>query len=396
MGTSERFERYVGRSGYYQDVEIERTEGNFLVGPEGEHYVDFVAGWCVVNAGYGRERILNSMRKHAEKAAYVKPTYVNEEVIDLAETLNDITPGSLEASFRTVSGTEAVETAIKAARMYTGKEKIVSLEESYHGNAYGAMGAGDTDTKQEFAPLAPGFEHIRPPEYGDDEWYGELEEMFREEDVAAFLSETVLTHQGVSIPGKEHYERLRELTEKHGVLLILDEVANGFGRTGEMFAADLYGVEPDMMTLAKGMSSGYAPVGATMMREDIGEEMSNTDMSAYSTFGWVPSAVGAAGANIEMIQDGLLENAEEKGQLLEERMMEIEGVREVRRRGLLLGVVLDGLEASEVRGRAAENNLLLGTTNQENVLMLSPPLNIDERYVEEGVERLRRTVESLG
>ncbi|MFB6199661.1 MAG: aspartate aminotransferase family protein [Candidatus Nanohaloarchaea archaeon] len=395
MGTYDRFERYVGRPGYYQEVEIERTEGNFLISSEGDRYVDFVAGWCVVNAGYSRERILDSMRQHAEKTAYVKPTYVNEQVIGLAETLDDITPGSLQVSFRTVSGTEAVETAIKAARLYTGKEKIVSLEDSYHGNAYGVMGAGDMDTKQEFSPLAPGFEHVRPPEESD-EWYEDLEEIFREEEVAAFLSETILTHQGVFIPGKEHYERLREITEEHDVLLILDEVANGFGRTGEMFAADLYSVEPDMMTLAKGMSSGYAPIGAAMMREDIGEEMSETEMSAYSTFGWVPSAVGAAKANIGLIQDGLLENAEEKGSLLEERMTEIEGVKEVRRRGLLLGVVLDGMEAGEVRERADDETLLLGTTNNENVLMISPPLNIDEEYVEEGVERLDAAITSLG
>ncbi|MDY6769492.1 MAG: aminotransferase class III-fold pyridoxal phosphate-dependent enzyme, partial [Candidatus Nanohaloarchaea archaeon] len=188
-------------------------------------------------------------------------------------------------------------------------------------------------------------------------------------------------------------ERLRALCDAHDALLIFDEVATGFGRTGELFAADIYDAEPDIMALAKGMSSGYAPIGATLTAPDIGDVMSETAMSAYSTFGWVPSAVGAADANLDILQeDGLAAQAGETGRWMADRIRRIDGVSDVRQAGLVLGVQLTDATADAARSAALEHGLLVGTTNHDDVLLVAPPLNIDREYAGEGVERLADSI----
>lgn len=374
-------------------MKVSGSEGNYLVSQEGRKFIDLIAGWCVVNAGYGREEIISRMAEHAEQAAYVKTSYIDERTVQLAERLAQLAPGNLRQTFRVPSGTEAVEISIKAARLYTGKDTIISNELAYHGTAYGAMSAGYDELGQPFTPLDPGFDRVPVPDF-TDAWYDEFAERMSKGDVAAYLSETVLTHQGVVIPPNDHYERVSEICNANDALLILDEVANGFGRTGKMFAADHYGVTPDIMALAKGMSSGYAPAGGAIMAPDIGEEMSTTKMSAYSTFGWVPAAVGAVQANIDILQDeGLSTGQENLGDTLEEELIRIDGVREVRRKGLLVGVVLEDSTAADARAAASQNGVLAGTTNDGRVLLLAPPLNVEEAYVAEGIQRLENAIE---
>lgn len=391
MTLDDRFQRLVGRSGSYRDVTVDHTDGNYLVSPDDERYVDFVAGWCVVNAGYGRDVILDRARAADDRTVYVKPSYRNEAVVSLAETLERITPGDLSHVFRVTSGSEAVETAVKAARNYTGRPTIIVNEDSYHGHTYAGMSAGNPDAYEAYAPLVPEFVRIpSPTELPHDEWIDRLRQAFEEHDAAAYLSETVLTHQGVFAPEEGHYTDVRAVCDEHDALLMLDEVANGFGRTGELLAVDRYDVEPDVMTFAKGFSSGYAPIGATITTQAVGQALSD-EGGTYSTFGWTPHAVAAAQTNIDIIEDeDLPQQARTSGETLAEliRDADLDVVKTVRQHGLLIGIAFSDDIAKEVRAAGVDHGVLTGTTNKDNVLLLSPPLNIAEDYMEDGVDRL--------
>ncbi len=394
MSLQERFDRYVGRSGSYRNVDIARTEQNYLVSDDGDRYVDFAAGWCVVNAGYGRTRITEAMKAAVDEVAYVKPSYMNAKVADLAERLSDMTPGALSHTFRLTSGTEAVVAAVKAARSYTGNSTIIANEHAYHGSGYGAMELGDFD--ESYGPLMPGFEKIPSPHTMDhDAWIDEFERLCADNDVAAYITEPVLTHQGVQMPEDGHYQELQRVCEEHDVLLIFDEVANGFGRTGKMFGADHFDVEPDIMTFAKGFSSGYAPIAAMITTQDIGQHVSDTG-GTYSTFGWTPDAVAAAQANIDIMADeDLPTKAQRTGEMLAGELRQIDAVQAVRQAGLLIGVEFEDGIAKDLRKAGVEHGVMTGTTNMDNVLLLSPPLNIDQAYVEEGVERLDDAIQDV-
>ncbi len=394
MPSTERFERFVGVPGSYRGVAVSHTDGNVLVSPEGTRYIDLIAGWCTVNAGYDRQDIIASMGEALDEAAYIKPTYADADVTALAETLAEITPGDLTKSFRVTSGSEAVETAIKAARVATGKEKILTNQDAYHGHVYGAMSAGTTSLGEPYRPLVPGFERIRPPLEEDEQWYEEFRAVVRDGDVAAYLTETVLTHQGVHVPSSKHYRHVREICDENDVLLVLDEVANGFSRTGEMLAVDRYDIVPDVMTFAKGLSSGYAPIGAAVMHDDIGEAM-DTAGGFYSTFGWTRDAVAAARTNLDILEEeGLAERAREVGEFLAGELRGINGVAEVRQTGMLLGVAFDAPVAADVRTAGVKEGVLTGTGVAGDTLILSPPLNASREYLQDGVKRLQQGIEN--
>lgn len=391
MSLDDRFGRHVGRSGSYRDITVDHTDGNYLVTPDGDRYIDFVAGWCVVNAGYGRDTILDRARAADDRAVYVKPSYRHEAVVSLAETLERITPGDLSHVFRLTSGSEAVETAVKAARNHTGNPAIIVNGNSYHGHTYAGMSTGNPDAYAAYAPLVPDFVRIpSPTELPHDEWLDRLRQAFDEHDAAAYLTETILTHQGVFAPEEGHYSGVRQVCDEHDALLMLDEVANGFGRTGELLAVDRYDIEPDVMTFAKGFSSGYAPIGATITTQAVGQAMSE-EGGTYATFGWTPHAVAAAQTNIDIIEDeDLPQQARSSGETLAEliRDADLELVQTVRQHGLLIGIEFSEDIAKDVRAAGVDRGVLTGTTNEDNVLLLSPPLNIDEDYMESGVDRL--------
>lgn len=393
MAPDGRFGRFVGVPGAYRDITIERAEGNELVAADGTRYVDLIAGWCTVNAGYGRTEIIEAQQTALEEAAYVKPTYRDETVAALAERLAELTPEGLEKSFRVTSGSEAVDTAIKAARNATGNGRILANSNTWHGHVYGGLSLGHEEVGAPFRPLLPGISKIDAPVNPEQEWYMELDATLQEGKFAAYVTETVLTHQGVHVPSTEHYRQVREICNDNDVLLVLDEVANGFGRTGEMLAVDRYDIAPDIMTFAKGLTSGYAPIGAAVMRDDIGEELSAAG-GTYSTFGWTRGAVAAAQATLDILEsEELPQNAGQNGDLLREELEGTEGVAAVRQEGLLLGVELEEGTAAAVRDAGVEMGVLTGTSAVDDVLILSPPLNASEEHLKNGADRLRAAIQ---
>jgi adenosylmethionine-8-amino-7-oxononanoate aminotransferase len=322
---------------------FERGEGSTLYDTRGQAWIDGIAGLWVVNAGHGRAEIAEAMAAQASKLAYVSSAaYTSVPAVQLAETLATITPGDLSRVFFSSGGSEAVETAIKIAKQVQGlrgfprRYKIIARRGSYHGMTFGAMSLTTGNRAQQerfFGPLMDGVYHVPSPnryrndfgiegEAGDEmcaKWV-EQEIIFQgPETVAAVIGEPISTSNGVHIPSPRYWKLLREICDRHGVLLIMDEVINGFGRTGKWFATEHFGVTPDIMTMAKGLSSGYAPIAATIVRPSVFEVFTSekNTVSHLLTFGGQAVAAAAALKNIEIIgREGLVERSAELGAYL--------------------------------------------------------------------------------
>jgi adenosylmethionine-8-amino-7-oxononanoate aminotransferase len=297
----------------------------------------------VVNAGHGRAEIAEAMAEQARKVAYVSSAaYTSVPAVQLAETLAAITPGDLSRVFFSSGGSEAVETALKIAKQvqvlrgFPKRYKVIARRGSYHGMTFGAMSlttGNRTQQERFFGPLMDGVYHVPSPnryrndfglegEAGDimcARWV-EQEILFQgPETVAAVIGEPISSSNGVHIPSPTYWQLLREICTRHGVLLIMDEVITGFGRTGAWFATEHFGVVPDIMTLAKGLSSGYAPIAATIVRPEVFEVFTSekNTVSHLLTFGGQAVAAAAALKNIEIIaRERLPERAAEHGPYL--------------------------------------------------------------------------------
>jgi adenosylmethionine-8-amino-7-oxononanoate aminotransferase len=322
---------------------FERGAGSTLYDARGDAWIDALAGLWVVNAGHGRREIAEAMAAQAAKLAYVSSAaYTTIPAVQLAEQLAARTPGDLQRVFFSSGGSEAVETAIKIAKQtqvlrgFPKRYKIIARRGSYHGMTYGAMSlttGNRTAQERFFGPLMDGVYHVPSPnhyrndfglagEEGDvmcAKWI-EQEILFQgPETVAAVIGEPISTSNGVHIPSPKYWQLLREICDRHGVLLIMDEVINGFGRTGRWFAAEHFGVTPDIMTMAKGISSGYAPIAATIVRPSVFEVFTSekNTISHLLTFGGQAVAAAAALANIAIIErEGLVDRSAELGAYL--------------------------------------------------------------------------------
>jgi adenosylmethionine-8-amino-7-oxononanoate aminotransferase len=322
---------------------FERGEGSTLYDARGEAWIDGIAGLWVVNAGHGRAEIADAMAEQARKLAYVSSAaYTSTPAVQLAETLAALTPGDLSRVFFSSGGSEAVETAIKIAKQvqalrgFPKRYKIIARRGSYHGMTFGAMSltTGNRALQERFfGPLMDGVYHVPSPnhyrndfgiegEAGDEmcaKWV-EQEIIFQGPDtVAAVIGEPISTSNGVHIPSPRYWQLLREICDRHGVLLIMDEVINGFGRTGKWFATEHFGVTPDILTMAKGLSSGYAPIAATIVRPQVFEVFMSekNTVNHLLTFGGQAVAAAAALKNIEIIgREGLVERSAELGAYL--------------------------------------------------------------------------------
>ncbi|MBX0331475.1 aspartate aminotransferase family protein [Oscillochloris sp. ZM17-4] len=322
---------------------FDRGEGSTLYDVRGDQWIDALSGLWVVNAGHGRAEIADAMAAQARKLAYVSSAaYTSVPSVQLAETLAELTPGDLSRVFFSSGGSEAVETAIKIAKQvqvlrgFPKRYKIIARRGSYHGMTYGAMSlttGNRTAQERFFGPLMDGVYHVPSPnryrnDFGLEGEEGDLmcarwveqEIMFQgPETVAAVIGEPISSSNGVHIPAPGYWKLLREICDRHGVLLIMDEVINGFGRTGAWFATEHFGVTPDIMTMAKGLSSGYAPIAATIVRPSVFEVFTSekNTVSHLLTFGGQAVAAAAALKNIEIIgREGLVERAAEMGAYL--------------------------------------------------------------------------------
>jgi taurine--2-oxoglutarate transaminase len=307
-------------------IPVARAKGIYFWTPEGKRFIDFNSQLMCVNIGHGDTRVIDAIQAQAALLTYVTPSMTTEARARLGAKLAEIAPGDIDVFFFTNGGAEANENAIRIARSCTGRQKIVSFYRSYHGATSGALAATGEPRGWYQAPL-PGFVHVLGPHHGlaretdsAETALRYLDEVIRLEgpqSIAAIIMEPVIGTNGVLIPPDGYWQGLRALCDKHGMLLIADEVMTGFGRTGEWFAVDHWKVVPDIITMAKGITSAYVPLGAVGIRRSIAAKFKDAPFPSGLTYSSHPLACAAALATIAVYeQDCLIEKARETGTLM--------------------------------------------------------------------------------
>ncbi len=392
MNTKTKSNKYLVLNNNSIDIEITGTEGSYVFGANGKKYLDFTSGWCVGNLGWGQKEIKKAIKQYSGPD-YVAPAFLYKPWADLAELLCELAPGNLNKVFRCTGGTEAVDIALQIAMAYTGRKKIISVEDSYHGNSIAARSAGASTNKEQLPALLPGMIKLKTPL--DKSRINTLETNLRNKEVAAVLLEPVSINLCVAVHEPSFINALQRLCRKYGTLLIADEVACGFGRTGKIFACEHFELKPDILCLAKGISGGYGPLGATLTTSAIYSKIKDK-VPAYSTFGWHPLAVAATLANVSYIKnnkDVLLKNVSEASQLFRTALSQLPFKKggKISMIGVAIAIDLEDKKyAASVKQKCQNNGLLL--TSQSEKLVMFPPLTITKNAIHEGLGVLQRSL----
>ncbi|MEO8797386.1 MAG: aminotransferase class III-fold pyridoxal phosphate-dependent enzyme [Polyangiaceae bacterium] len=315
-------------------IPVARAEGSCFFTPSGKRWLDFNSQLMSVNIGHGNKRVIKAIQDQAATLAYANPFMAHEPRARLGKKLAEITPGDIDAFFFTNGGSEANENAIKTARLFTGKQKILARYRSYHGGTAGSMTLTGDPRRWPAEPGIPGVARI--PDYhrwGKKDPEPVAEVLAQTEDVvmyegakniAAIIVETVVGTNGLLIPPDGYMQGLRALCDKHGILLICDEVMSGFGRTGKWFAVNHWNVVPDIMTMAKGLTSSYLPLGAVGMRRHIADHFEKNVFYGGLTYNSHPMGCAAALATIAVYEeDKLIERSAKMGELMKKHHQEL-------------------------------------------------------------------------
>ncbi|GMA50683.1 putative aminotransferase YhxA [Alicyclobacillus contaminans] len=420
-----------------QPMIVERGEGAWITDAAGQRYLDAMSGlWCV-NLGYSNRTLAEAAYRQMVEMPYYPLTQSHKPAIALSEKLNQWLQGSYRIFFSN-SGSEANEVAFKLARQYhaqngeSSRWKIISRYRAYHGNTMGALAAtGQFQRKYRYEPLAPGFLHVPPPDcyrcpFGKQPGACSLEcaDVYEQvinweipETVAAVIMEPVITGGGIIVPPPDYLQRVRDICNKYGVLLIIDEVICGFGRSGRNFGHHNFGVTPDIVTMAKGITSGYLPLSATAVRADLFDAFRNDETYAHfrhvNTFGGNPAACALAVETLTYMEEhNLVERARVLGDLLKNGLREAVAhprVGDVRHFGLMAGIELVADKAAKTpaspdfvgavvaeckkRGVLVSKN---GDTVQgyNNVLLLSPPFVVTDEELEHIADTVLESIDA--
>ncbi len=313
--------------GQLDPIAIDHAEGVYLYTPEGQRILDFNSQLMSVNIGHGDRRVIDAITAQAEKLQYVQPAFVTESRARLGAKLAELLPGDLDKVFFTLGGAEAIENAIKLARHYTGRYKVLSRYRAYHGATLGAMTLTGDPRRWANEPGLVGV--VR---YPDTHRWGEaesrpaaealqgLEDVIRYEGpqtIAAVFLETIVGTNGILIPPDGYIQGVRELCDRYDILMVADEVMAGFGRTGKMFAIEHWDTVPDLMTMAKGLTSSYLPLGAVAMRRKIAEAFETKMFYGGLTYSSHAVSCAAALATIQVYEeDGLVEHSARMGHVM--------------------------------------------------------------------------------
>ncbi|CAI50723.1 acetylornithine aminotransferase [Natronomonas pharaonis DSM 2160] len=364
-------------------IGIERGEGVYLYDTKGNEYLDFGASYACTPVGHCHPDVVAATTEQLERLMYVQASYPNAPRTALYEQLATVAPGDIDNVWLCNSGTEANEAALKFARHATGREKIVATMQGFHGRTMGTLAATWKDKYRDgFEPLAGGFEFVP---YGDAEAMADAVD----EDTAAVIVEPVQGEGGINPAPNGYLQSVRETTESAGAAMVLDEIQTGLGRTGTLWAAEEYGVVPDILTTAKGLGSGL-PIGATLVRDWVAADCGNHG----STFSGGPVTTAAAGATLDVITDeDLPSHAAELGTYLVEALEAAIGdeVREVRGNGLMVGVEVKR-GANPILKELALNHDILALPAGRSVVRLLPPLVIDRGDADAVVDALEAII----
>ena len=367
-----------------------RGEGSCVFDVDGRRYLDFAGGYGVFNLGHRHPRVVEAVRRQLDLMPLSAKMFFNKPMADLAERLAQITPGNLQYSFFCNSGTESVEGALKLARLAMGRPGIIATHNSFHGKTFGSLSASGRDVfKTPFEPLLPAVTHVP---FGDAD---AIEEALASLDgvVAAVILEPIQGEGGIMVPPDDYLPRVQEICRRHDVLLIVDEVQTGLARTGKMWAVEHWGVEPDILLMAKALGGGVMPMGALVGTPRVWKPLAPNPLIHTSTFGGSPMACAAGLATIDVIQEEhLAERATEMGELLVKGLREVgarhpEVVAAVRGKGLMVGVELaeerfGGIVMLEM---AHQGVIGVYTLNMPRVIRFEPPLIVTPSEVDEAV-----------
>ncbi|KGA97484.1 aminotransferase [Alkalihalobacillus alcalophilus ATCC 27647 = CGMCC 1.3604] len=422
-----------------ETVIVKEADGVTITDKDGKQYLDAMSGlWCV-NVGYGRKELAEVAAEQMKQLAYYPLTQSHQPAIELAAQINELLGGGYVIYFSN-SGSEANETAFKIARQYhhqkgeSSRHKIISRYRSYHGNTMTTLAAtGQAERKYKYEPLSSGFIHVRPPDLYRNPL--KREESARErsetkaieeaivwemkETVAACIMEPIITGGGILIPPDDYMGAVADICAENGVLLIVDEVICGFGRTGEPFGFMNYEVKPDIITMAKGITSGYLPLAATAVKKEIYEAFQGSEKYDYlrhvNTFGGHPASCAVASRNIQIMEEErLFERSKIQGEKLKKKLVEqLEdhaNIGDIRGKGLLIGLELvknkvskqplDVSFLNKIIASCKEAGVIIGkngatVANYNNVLSLAPPLIITDEQCDTLVSTVVQAIRTV-
>ena len=373
------------------------SEGVWIWDADGKRYLDFSSGYGVMVHGYRHPKLVRAARDQLDRLTLSSRVILSKEAAELAARLAEVTPGDLSVSFFSNSGTEAVEAALKFARIATGRTRIVATFGAFHGKTMGALSLSGKPLYQDpFVPLLPDVAHVP---YGDA---GAAREAI-DDATAAFIAEPIQGEGGIIVPPDGYLSDLREITRKKGALLILDEVQTGMGRTGHLWASEHEGVAPDLMCAAKGLGGGIVPIGATIGTPEVMRFLESAPLIHTSTFGGNPLACRVALAALDVaLEEDLPGRARRLGERLltfgeEIRRRYPEVIRGIRGRGLFAGVELasEGMGGALMYELISRGLLAVYTLNNPFVIRLMPPLVISEDDLEDGLSRIEEAVKAV-
>jgi taurine--2-oxoglutarate transaminase len=407
---------------------ITRTKGVYMWDENGKRYIDMTSQLMNQNIGHQHPKVIQAIKDQADKLCFVAPGVAYESRSFLGRALAEVTPGDLKRFFFTLSGADANENAVKIARMYTKKWKIITRYRSYHGATYGAIALSGDPRRPPVEPAMPGVVRVFDPycyrcSFGltypecNLKCADSVEEVIQyetPETVAAVLVESVVGSNGLIVPPDGYMQRLREICTRNNVLLIADEVMSGFGRTGKWFAIDNWGVVPDMITMAKGLTSGYVPLGAVAISRKIMDVLDKQMLWAGLTYNAHPLACGAAIATLKVYEeDKMFANAVAMGDVIRKETDAMKdrhkSVGDARGLGLFWALELvknkktreplvkwnamgaDAAAAKEINKRLLEGGVY--TTVRWNYLFIAPPLCIQEEELREGLKGIDRVLD---
>ncbi len=422
--TIQKYKDYV-MTGFMKSVTpivIDKASGATVTDINGREYLDCFAGISVVNAGHCNPSVIAAAKAQMDKLVHCSSyIYHVKPVADLAEKLAGIAPRGLTKTFFGNSGAEAIEGAMKLARLYTGKHEFIALQASFHGRSWGALSVtGNMGRKKRGGPYAAGVTFAPVPYPYRSQWPDDPEECGRQcaraiedviryntsDDVAAFIAEPVMGEGGIIVPPQNYFREVKKVLDRHGILFIADEVQSGFARTGKMFAIEHYGVEPDMLVTAKGIADGF-PLSAFTVRPEIAAAYKPGDH--MSTFGGNPVSCAAALANIEFMEkEDLAAHATEIGDYAMGRLRELQKynsiIGEVRGLGLMIGVELvrdetltpATSEAELIRDGLLSKGVLVGVGGvYGNIIRFQPPLVISKPQIDQALNAFTTVLQEV-
>lgn len=422
------FYSWAAQGGVTDPIVVDRAAGVYFWDVNGKKYIDFSSQLMNTNIGHGNAHVIKAVSEQVARLPFSYPATTNAPKAGAAKALAEVTPGDLNKTLFTLGGAEAVENAIKIARQYTGRQKIVTRYRSYHGATYGAMSAGGDPRRLASEPGIPGVVRVHDPyayrcpfgyaPHGNPQVYIDhviqTIEFEGPDKVAAILMEGITGSSGLIIPPDGYWQALREYADQHGILLISDEVMSGFGRTGKWFGIDHYGVVPDIMVMAKGLTSGYIPLGAVTVRQHIADHFDTHPLVCGLTYSGHAVGCAAAKATIEVYQrENLVENSRVMGLKMADYLAQMKekhpSVGDVRSIGLF--GVMECVKDRKTREPMAPWNasksqmgpmaqvaktireLGMHTFVRWNWVFAVPPLTVTEDQLEEGFAIIDKALE---